>query len=125
MMGVGLRSRAKVGLSKYASPDDPDYGVDTFEQVQAQVKAYFPEAELIRFDGVNFDSERYLRGDYVAWRPGRVSRSHSALLASEGRLAFATTDIAVRWNAWIEGAIDTGDRAAAETDALIRQTHPD
>jgi monoamine oxidase len=121
MMGIGLRSIAKVGRSKYASPNDPDYGVNTFEQVEAQVKAYFPEAELVRFDGLDFDSERYLRGAYVAWRPGRVSRSHSALFEAEGRLSFATTDIAVRWNAWIEGAIDAGHRAATEVAELIRR----
>jgi hypothetical protein len=121
MMGIGLRSLAKVGRSKYARPDDPDYGVNTFEQVEAQVKAYFPEALLVRFDGLDFDSERYLRGAYVAWRPGRVSRSHSRLFEAEKRLSFATTDIAVRWNAWIEGAIDTGLRAAAEVGELIRR----
>ena len=54
---------------------------------------------------------------------GVLGRHHSALGRPEGRLSFAGADLAVRWIGWIDGALETGARAAREAlDRLGRRT---
>ena len=47
------------------------------------------------------------------------SHYHSALGRREGRLAFAGADVAVRWIGWIDGALESGAKAASEVLALL------
>jgi pseudooxynicotine oxidase len=69
----------------------------------------------------DFTNDPYSKGDWISWRPGRVSRSHSLLGAPEGRLAFATADVAPKWLMMIEGAVECGHRAANQTANAIAQ----
>jgi monoamine oxidase len=51
--------------------------------------------------------------------PGMLTRYHSALGRPEGRIAFAGSDIAVRWIGWLDGALETGARAARDVLTII------
>ena len=51
-------------------------------------------------------------------RPGMM-RLQSGLAAPEGRVSFAGSDLSYGWNGWMEGALETGARAAAETLRLL------
>ncbi len=51
--------------------------------------------------------------------PGVLSRYASSLIKSEGRIAFAGADIAIRWLGWIDGALEMGTRAAQEIDVIL------
>jgi monoamine oxidase len=62
----------------------------------------------------------FSKGTWLSVPPGWFSDgTFDALEASEGRLAFAGSDIASEGAGWIEGAIASGIAAAAGTDALL------
>ena len=54
-----------------------------------------------------------------AHRPGTLSRDASALQDPEGRICFAGADIATRWIGWLNGALESGARAAQQALAVL------
>jgi monoamine oxidase len=102
--------------------DDWQLDFDSRESVEAALHSLFPEAELIDYDSHNYNTDPYSKGDWVSWKPGRVTRSHSELGAPEGRIAFATADIATKWLMLMEGAVECGHKAARQTlPHLVRE----
>ncbi|MFL6288169.1 MAG: FAD-dependent oxidoreductase, partial [Actinomycetes bacterium] len=62
----------------------------------------------------------YVGGGYSGvMRPGGWSRTGAALRAPVGRLHWASAESAREWNGYVEGALDAGDRAAAEVLAEL------
>ncbi|MFL6180074.1 MAG: flavin monoamine oxidase family protein [Actinomycetes bacterium] len=62
----------------------------------------------------------YVGGGYSGvMRPGGWSRTGAALRAPVGRLHWASAESAHEWNGYVEGALDAGDRAAAEVLAEL------
>jgi monoamine oxidase len=59
-------------------------------------------------------------GAYANRAPGEIARAEHVLWQPEGRVAFAGADGALRFPGTIDGAIETGFRAAAQADALAR-----
>jgi len=49
--------------------------------------------------------------------PGTMTTVGSALRAPTGRLFWAGTETAVEWNGYLDGAIESGQRAAREVRA--------
>jgi monoamine oxidase len=60
--------------------------------------------------------EPFARGAFSYFSPGQLSSSLACIVAPEGRIAFAG-EHASRWHGWIEGAVESGLRAAAEVHA--------
>ncbi len=58
-------------------------------------------------------------GTWMAYRPGQLTRFHSAFQETEGRLAFAGSDLALGWAGWMDGAVETGARAAAQVVEML------
>jgi monoamine oxidase len=106
----------------YASLEGDDYSLDFKEResVERTLATLVPGAELVSYHSHDYNSDPFSKGDWVAWKPGRLSRSHSVLAAPEGRLAFATADIATKWFLWIEGAVESGHRAALQVANELR-----
>lgn len=94
------------------SPDAVD--ITDPGSVQTALRQLVPEAEVIAVDGHDWVSDRYSRGTWCGFRPGQLTRGHGELSRREGRLWFAGGDIAHGWAGWIEGALESGRRAAAE-----------
>ena len=69
---------------------------------------------------MNWSEEEYTRGCPVAFLPPGVwSMYGAALRAPVGRLHWAGTETATEWNGYMDGAVQSGQRAAAEVlDAL-------
>lgn len=103
------------------TPGDPESFDLTFGGVERFVHTMFPGSELVAFAGHDWLADPYSKnGAWSAYKPGRLSRSHSRLAAPEGRLSFATGDVAISFPGWIEGALEQGSRAASETASLLR-----
>lgn len=65
-------------------------------------------------------ADPWSRGCYVGLpTPGTLSRLGSALAAPAGRLHWAGTETAAAYCGYIEGALGSGERAAAEVDAAL------
>ena len=55
-------------------------------------------------------------GTWCIYRPGQLARVLPDLRATEGRLFFAGADSATAWRSFIDGAIESGYRAARDID---------
>lgn len=89
--------------------------------VASKVGAFLPpDAEVIGSDGHDWNADEFSQGTWMAFAPGVLTRLHSGLMEMEGRVAFAGSDIALRWAGWIEGALESGASAALMVNALLQ-----
>jgi monoamine oxidase len=86
----------------------------------AAVRQFAPGATVLAVDTHDWAGDPYAKGGWMVNPPGVLSRYHSSLSRREGRLIFAGTDVAVRWMGWIDGALESGARAAREAVDLLR-----
>lgn len=105
-----------MNLFAWASVEGDDYHLDIEdrESIERVLKKMHPGVELIEFYSHDWVKDQYSQGAHVVWRPGRITKSHTALAAAEGRLVFATSDIAMRSMHTIEGAVESGHRGARQ-----------
>lgn len=79
--------------------------------------AYFGPVARYAIDYIKLDwaAEEWSRGCYGAFAaPGTLTRFGPALRAPVGPLHWAGTETAVRWAGYMDGAVESGHRAAAE-----------
>lgn len=88
-------------------------------EVQRAVEHLAPGARVLKFDAHDWNRDEFSKGTWMTWRPGRAMRCATAVKQREGRLVFAGSDTSSRWPGWIDGAIETGGRAAAEAHELL------
>ncbi|MCP9859918.1 MULTISPECIES: flavin monoamine oxidase family protein [unclassified Cyanobium] len=141
LSGIGIGDRPWVELC--ADSSDPETGLGVLaafvvgrrrerwsalgaEQRRAAVlddlAAYFgPMAlEPLEYVEKNWPQEPFIGGAFAAWMPpGLWTRSGDALLRPHGRVFWAGTEVAERWPGFFEGAVDSGERAAAAVAALL------
>ena len=92
--------------------------VSDHDAIVRAVHQHVPGAKVVATFSHDWSSDPFARGSWMANPVGQLSQSSSGLRAPEGRLLFAGSDIAIRWIGWIDGAVETGRRAAAEANAL-------
>jgi monoamine oxidase len=75
----------------------------------------FPEVRREFEKGVvhQWGRERWSRGSLVAFRPGQMSAMMPAIVEPEDRVHFAGEHTS-SWMGWMEGALESGERAARE-----------
>ncbi|MGH2485427.1 MAG: flavin monoamine oxidase family protein, partial [Ktedonobacterales bacterium] len=84
--------------------------------------AYFGEraGDPVEYYEQSWAEEEYTRGCYAGYLPPGVWTTFGeALRASVGRLHWAGTETATVWNGYMDGAIQSGERAAAEALAAL------
>lgn len=84
------------------------------QSLQAALTQYFPDARLLTVAEHDWRTDPFSKGTWMCHRPGHLSTLSSAVQEMEGRVAFATADIATRWIGWIDGALESGTRAARD-----------
>ena len=63
----------------------------------------------------NWSEEEWTRGDYAAYLPPGVLTGYGAEIRKPfGRIHWAGTETATEWNIYMDGAVQSGERAAAE-----------
>jgi len=141
LAGIGIGDRPWVELC--ADSSDPETGLGVIaafvagrrhgrwsaldaEQRRAAVlddlAAYFGPMALEPLDYVEKDwpREPFVGGAFAGWMPpGLWTRSGDALLRPHGRVFWAGTEVAERWPGFFEGAVASGERAAADVVALL------
>jgi monoamine oxidase len=105
---AGPRARALAAL-----PDETRYAVAASEIAQL-----FPGIGAPVGPGVTkiWDDDPWARGGYCWFRPGDMQRFMPHLAAPEGHIHFAG-DHTSHSPGWMEGALESGHRAAAEVNA--------
>jgi glycine/D-amino acid oxidase-like deaminating enzyme len=99
--------------------DGAETGVESREGIEAVVELLTPGGRVLAVDGYDWLRDPYAKGAWAGFEPGYLSRNHSDLSEPEGRLFFAGSDIAMRFNSWIAGAIESGIRAAEDAAARL------
>ncbi|MFZ3599443.1 flavin monoamine oxidase family protein [Streptomyces sp. BH104] len=82
--------------------------------VEAAVHHYLPEATVVGVDYHDWSSDPLFLGPWVSPRVGQFSRVHKALGEAHGRVHFAGSDVSLRFPGYIEGALETSDRAVGQ-----------
>ncbi len=96
---------------------------DRRRQVQADLAGYFGPAagDPIAYLEQDWAAEEYTRGCYGAFAtPLTLSRFGPALRQPIGPLHWAGTETATRWTGYIDGAVESGHRAAHEVATALQ-----
>lgn len=92
---------------------NPDLDVTDAAQVAAVLRRHVPEIqEVLEVRGQSWAADPYARGGNTGYRPGQLTGLLADLQAPWGRVAFAGADLASGWVGYIDGAIESGIRAA-------------
>jgi monoamine oxidase len=71
------------------------------------------------FTGHDWWRDEYSRGTWSVFRPGQLTVL-PALQARHGRVVFAGSDVADGWNGFMDGAVESGLRAARSVTQLLQ-----
>jgi monoamine oxidase len=88
-------------------------------RVAAAIEEMLPGAKVDSVGGHDWVRDPFSRGTWAAYPPGAWLRWAPELERPEGRIVFAGSDIARGWGAYMDGAIETGFRAADEVEAIL------
>ncbi|WP_019633425.1 flavin monoamine oxidase family protein [Actinomadura atramentaria] len=113
---VGFLEGAHADAAARLSP------ADRRERVLADLVHYFgpKAADPVAYLETDWAEEEYSRGCYGAFcAPSTLTRFGPALRAPIGPLHWAGTETATRWIGYIDGAVESGHRAAREVDAAL------
>jgi monoamine oxidase len=87
--------------------------------VQKVLQAFIPAAEVVACASHPWANDPYSRETWDVFRPGQIRRYERALRIGERRIIFAGSYTAYSWPGFIDGAIESGIRAAREADHLV------
>lgn len=80
-------------------------------------------APLLDFVSTDWSGETWSLGGYAARRTAGTWTMHGgALSRPQGRIHFAGTETATAWRSYMEGAVQSGERAGAEVLAALSRT---
>jgi monoamine oxidase len=75
-------------------------------------------ARLIASRAITWDTDPWAGGGYAVFGPGFDPTWRDVLARPHGRVMFAGEHTSARWQGYMNGAVETGERAAAEIAAL-------
>jgi monoamine oxidase len=115
---VGYEGAVEAGHLLVCFSDTPTtIEADRLEDVQKALEPIIPGVQVLATLGHVWEDDPWARGTWMNSIPGVLSTDHSALQALEGRVAFASADIANGWPGWIDGALET---AKSAVEQLVR-----
>ncbi|MDA3643540.1 FAD-dependent oxidoreductase [Saccharopolyspora indica] len=82
--------------------------------VQRAVREFAPEAEVLDAHSHAWVHDEYSKGTWATFRAGQFAEYELCVGRTEGRVHFSGSHTARRWRAFIDGAIESGKRTAAE-----------
>ena len=88
------------------------------QAVVDQLRWLGPPAELINAQVTTWEDDPWSRGGYAFFGPSFDPALRSWLARPAGRVLFAGEHTSDRWQGYMNGAIESGKRAAAEVRAL-------
>jgi len=89
------------------------------DSVTRAIRTFVPEAEVVAWWSEDWNGNPYSAGTWTAFRPGQITRLAANSRTPEGRLVFATADVAVGFSGWMDGAIESGTTATGALSAIL------
>jgi monoamine oxidase len=96
------------------APEHDRVDASDLADVQRAVREFAPEAELVNARAHDWVHDEFSKGTWATFRAGQFARYELCVGEAEGRVHFGGSHTARRWRAFIDGAIESGKRAAAE-----------
>ncbi|MFM1897248.1 MAG: hypothetical protein RLZZ385_2322 [Pseudomonadota bacterium] len=91
------------------------------ELVARELASLMPGVQILEQKYWHWTNDPFARGTWCSFQPGRGRDTLNAMLAPDRRLLFASADWAMGWRGFMDGAIESGLRAARQAvDALAR-----
>ncbi|WP_282697075.1 NAD(P)/FAD-dependent oxidoreductase [Streptomyces sp. CC208A] len=97
---------------------DPSFDATDRAAVRRAVRLLGPDIEVIDVRVQDWGNDRYARGGWTFRKPGQLTSLYPAVQQPHGRVVFAGSDIADGWSGYIDGAIESGFRAAGQALSL-------
>ncbi|HWH26259.1 MAG TPA: NAD(P)/FAD-dependent oxidoreductase [Pseudolysinimonas sp.] len=101
-------------------PVDPRVDPSDVRAVETALREFLPDVELLAVDCQDWATDPYAQETWWAPRVGQVTKGFQDMLVPEERVRFAGGDYAYGWAGFIDGAIESGRRAATEVVDAIR-----
>ncbi|MFD7446139.1 flavin monoamine oxidase family protein [Streptomyces sp. NPDC059909] len=95
----------------------PDFDPSRPDHVRDLLARLLPQAELVSYKAHDWGRDPYALGGWALRRPGQLLRLPE-LQQPHGRIAFANDGIASGWHGFVDGAIETGFRAAEQAAVI-------
>lgn len=121
--GVGWHTAIKWLASEYTTEDGTylcgfasaaaDLNPNDKSDIVRAVHELLPDVDVVDVDAHDWNADEFSQGTWMAYRPGQVMAHSRNLQQPQGRLVFANSDLASGWAGWIDGAIESGTRAAS------------
>ncbi|MGM1065121.1 flavin monoamine oxidase family protein, partial [Saccharothrix sp. Mg75] len=92
----------------------PALDITSRAAVSTAVQRVLPGTTVVNFRAQDWGASAYSRGGWALRKPGQMTAQLYSIQQQHGRLAFATSDIASGWAGFVEGALESGFRAAAQ-----------
>jgi monoamine oxidase len=89
------------------------------DAVAAQIRRYLPGVTVESSMGYDWNYDPFALSPWPAYRVGQMSAHLRELQKPEGRIHFAGSLTANGWHEWIDGAVESGLRAAREISAIL------
>jgi monoamine oxidase len=100
-------------------PSGDDFDVEDTESITRAVKDVLPNVEVVGHTAHPWRLDEFSRGTWPVLRPGQLTASLRDLQRPHGSVVFAGSETADGWNGYIDGAIETGFRAASEVRQIL------
>jgi monoamine oxidase len=94
-------------------PDHEAFDVTSLRDAQAALNVWRDDLEVLEVTGHDWMTDPLAGTTWQLFRPGQLTRDLTGLQQPQGALHFATSDNANLWGGFIDGAIESGLRAAA------------
>lgn len=91
-----------------------DVDITDVRAVEAAVRQWRPDIELISVDSHDWTSDPFAGETWAMLRTGQLGGSVEELIKPEGNVRIAGSDYALGWSGHIDGAIESGRRAARQ-----------
>ncbi|WP_299529234.1 NAD(P)/FAD-dependent oxidoreductase [uncultured Streptomyces sp.] len=103
------------GFLYVAFSTDPDLDPSDPARVTDAVRRLGAELDVIEVRAHDWGKDPYARGGWAFRKPGQLTSLYPEVLAASGRVAFASGDLAEGWSGFLDGAVESGLRAARQT----------
>jgi monoamine oxidase len=82
-------------------------------EIERALRVFFPNAEVDDHFGYEWIDDEFTGPAWPGYNPGWIGRYEELFLRPHGNVAFATSDVAFEWPGNMDGAFESGFRAAA------------
>jgi monoamine oxidase len=87
--------------------------------VERAVRVFLPDVEVEEVTGHDWVADEFSRGTWPVYRPRQLTHYLRALQQPEGRVVLAGSETSNGWCGFIDGAIESGLRAARQVAELL------